>query len=522
MRRSRSWPDERWPLLIFRSAATANVASGGESRTGNAVRRAAFLLLLLVATACRNDNLGQVRPRLSPPASPVEFGTLPVLNEKVIDLEVTNLGRAKLTISNTKLGTEDGIFNIVAAPDVIEAGEVGKLSLAFKPTKEQDYSNTVSFESDDTDNPLTTLQLTGKGSTRAVLELDPPMLDFGRVGECSTAVQQLAIKSAGTADLVINEIAFTDGTPAGFTFVGSTRTPATVKTVDPRTSLQGQIQLTVRYAIPAGASGDVTGGIRLKTTDPEKQEVVIPIRATINKAPTATIADLGNGAPGLSVTLDGTGSMDPDGDAPLNYKWTLRNRPLASSTTIAMPEAALTAMRLDPSVPGQYEVQLEVSDSQGVKSCQPARKSIVASPAQKLLIEVFWDNQNTDLDLHVLRTPSTRVGLIPDDVFYQNKKPDWGVMGDAADDPELSRDALTGYGPETFGWVNPIDGTYRIAVAFEQDYGLGTMARQSRATVRVYQFGILKAELARTMVDRNEVWLVADIVWPSGDVTPVP
>ncbi|MER2561152.1 MAG: hypothetical protein ABTQ32_10550, partial [Myxococcaceae bacterium] len=64
--------------------------------------------------------------------------------------------------------------------------------------------------------------------------------------------------------------------------------------------------------------------------------------------------------------------------------------------------------------------------------------------------------------------------------------------------------------------------TYRIAVAFEQDYGLGTMARQSRATVRVYQFGILKAELSRTMVDRNEVWLVADIVWPSGDVTPVP
>jgi hypothetical protein len=48
------------------------------------------------------------------------------------------------------------------------------------------------------------------------------------------------------------------------------------------------------------------------------------------------------------------------------------------------------------------------------------------------------------------------------------------------------------------------------------------MARQSRATVRVYQFGILKAELSRTMVDRNEVWLVADIVWPSGDVTPVP
>ncbi len=486
------------------------------------MKTGSVIALVLLAVACDTSNLGQVRPRLSPPASPVEFGTLPVLNEKVIDLEVTNLGRAKLTISNVALGKDDGIFRIVEAPTVVESGEVGKLSLAFKPLKEQDYENTLTFDSDDTENLKTTLTLTGKGSTRAILELDPPILDFGRIGECATAVQQLSLKSAGSADLIITEIAFTEGTPAGFTFVGSTRTPATVKTVDPRTGLQGQIQLTVRFAAPAGATGDLTGGIRLKTTDPDQQEVVVPIRATINRAPTATIADLGNGAPGLSVTLDGTGSSDPDGDSPVTYKWTLRNRPLASTTTIAMPEAALTAMRLDPSVPGAYEVQLEVFDSQGVKSCQPARKTIVASPAQKLLVELFWDNLGTDLDLHLLRTPSTRVGLVPDDVFYQNKKPDWGVMGDPADDPELSRDALTGYGPEVFGWVNPVDGTYRIAVAFEQDYGLGTMARATRATVRVYQYGILKAELARSMVDRNEVWLVADVVWPSGEVTAVP
>jgi hypothetical protein len=481
-----------------------------------------LLVLSLALVGCRRDDLGEVRPRLNPPASPVEFGTLPVLNEKVIDLEVTNLGRAKLTISEVALGKEDGIFRIVKEPGVVEAGETNLLQLAFRPTQEKAYENSVSFTSDDTDNARTTLVLTGTGSTRARLEFEPAMLDFGRVGECATGVQQLTVKSAGTADLVITEIGFTPETPPGFTFVGSTRTPATVRTMDPRTGLQGQLQLTVRYAAPPGAMGDVTGGVRLKTTDPDAQDVVIPLRASVNRAPTATIADLGNGAPGLSVTLDGTGSSDPDGDSPLTFRWTLRNRPLASTTTIAMPETALTAMRLDPSVPGAYEVQLEVTDSQGVKSCQPARKTIVASPAQKLLVELFWDNLGTDLDLHFLGSPSTRVGSVPGDVFYQNRKPDWGVTGDPADDPELSRDALTGYGPEVFGWVNPIDGTYRIAVAFEQDYGLGTMARQSRATVRVYQFGILKAELSRTLTERNEIWLVADVVWPSGDVTAVP
>jgi hypothetical protein len=484
--------------------------------------RWAVALLSLAVVGCPRDNLGMVRPRLAPPGSPVDFGTLPVLNEKTVEVELTNLGRAKLTITNVKLGADDGIFALVAAPETVESGDTGLLKLSFKPKKEQDYTNSVSFETDDADNSMLTLQLTGKGSTRAVLELDPPMLDFGRVGECSTAVQQLTIKSAGSADLVLNEIAFVEGTPPGFTFVGSTRTPATVKTTDPRTGLMGQIQLTIRYAIPAGASGDVTGGIRLKSTDPDQQEIVVPIRATINRAPTATVADLGNGAPGLTIMLDGSGSMDPDGDSPVTYKWTLRNRPVASTTTIAMPEAAQTSMRLDPSVPGAYEVQLEVTDSAGVKSCQPARKTIVASPAQKLLVELFWDNMGTDLDLHLLRTTSSRVGQAPDDVFYQNRRPDWGVMGDPMDDPELSRDALTGYGPEQFGWINPIDGTYRIAVAFEQDYGLGTMARQSRATVRVFQYGILKAELIKTLLERNEIWLVADVTWPSGDVVAVP
>lgn len=486
------------------------------------MRAVALVCSLALLAGCPRDTLGQVRPRLAPPASPVDFGTLPVLNEKVLEVELTNLGRAKLTISSVALATDDGIFSIVSAPDAVESGETGLLKLAFTPRKEQDYSNSVSFETDDTDNAMITLELTGKGSTRAIVEIDPATLDFGRVGECATAVQQLTIRSAGTADLLVNEIAFTEGTPAGFTFVGSTRTPATVKTNDPRTGLMGQIQLTVRLAVPPGASGDIAGGIRLKTTDPDKQEVIVPLRATVNRAPLATVAELGNGAPGLTVDLDGSGSSDPDGDTPLTFKWTLRNRPAASTTSIAMPDSPTTSMRLDPSVPGAYEVQLEVTDAQGVKSCEPARKTVVASPAQKLLIELFWENMGTDLDLHLLRTPTSRVGLAPDDVFYQNRKPDWGVMGDPMDDPELSRDALTGYGPEIFGWVNPIDGTYRIAVAFEQDFGLGTMARQSRATVRVYQFGILKAQFTKTLLDRNEIWMVADVVWPSGEVTAVP
>jgi hypothetical protein len=295
--------------------------------------------------------------------------------------------------------------------------------------------------------------------------------------------------------------------------------PATVKTVDAN-GLPGQIQITVRVSAAAGSSGALTGGVRVRSTDPERREVIIPLSATVNQAPVANIAPLGNGAPGQRITLDGAASMDPDGDAPITYKWTIRSKPLASSTTIATPDAATTQMTLDAMVPGAYEVQLDVTDATGAKSCQPARATVVASPAQKLLVEMFWDNPGTDIDLHVLRNSQALLNVLPDDCYYQNRSPDWGVLGSTMDDPELVRDALTGYGPEVFGYVNPIDTTYRVAAKFENE--LLSPMPASRVTVRVYLFGILKAEASRVLERRGQIWEVVDVTWPSGDVTVLP
>ncbi|HEY0882765.1 MAG TPA: hypothetical protein VGD87_14590, partial [Archangium sp.] len=228
----------------------------------------------------------------------------------------------------------------------------------------------------------------------------------------------------------------------------------------------------------------------------------------------------GVGAPGQRIALDGTGSSDPDMDAPLTYKWTIRSKPLASNTSIAMPDQASTEMTLDPNVPGQYEVQLDVEDATGARSCTPARATVVASPAQKLLVELFWDNAGTDLDLHVLRNPMALLGAVPDDCFFQNRAPDWGVAGDTMDDPLLERDALTGYGPEVFGYVNPVDGTYRVAVKFENE--LLSPMPSSRATVRVYLFGVLKAEASKVLERGGSSWEVVDVTWPSGDVRVLP
>ena len=464
------------------------------------------------------QRLSATTPLLLPPTLNQDFGEVPVLNEKVLELPVQNLGRGKLTVKSAALTAGEGPFEVRSAPSEIETSEIVNLVVAFKPLEEKVYTGTIHLSSDDPEQPELDIQLTGTGSTRAVMEIMPPMLDFGRVGECSSGVQTFTITSKGTADLLLTEIAFTAETSPVFAFVGSVRTPATVKSTD-KNGLPGSITITVKASMPAGSTMGATGGIRVRGTDPDRQEVIIPLTAGVNRAPVGAIGQLPAGAPGLNVALDGTASMDPDGDVPLAYKWTLRSKPLSSTTTIAVADTATTTMQLDPELPGAYEVQLDVTDSQGVKACTPTRATIVATPAQKLLVEMFWDNAVTDIDLHVLKTATSPVGVAPDDCYYANRTPDWGMPG-PMDDPGLVRDALTGYGPELFGYVNPIDTTYRVVVEFANEHLDPNPA--SNVTVRVYLLGVVKYEATQRLETKGTRWPVVDVAWPSGVVTPVP
>jgi beta-lactam-binding protein with PASTA domain len=62
---------------------------------------------------------------------------------------------------------------------------------------------------------------------------------------------------------------------------------------------------------------------------------------------------------GDSVTLDGSGSADPDGDA-LAFKWSFVSRPAQSLSSVADPSAAISSFTAD--VAGVFIVQLVVDD----------------------------------------------------------------------------------------------------------------------------------------------------------------
>jgi RHS repeat-associated protein len=80
-----------------------------------------------------------------------------------------------------------------------------------------------------------------------------------------------------------------------------------------------------------------------------------------NRPPTANAGPDQTVALGATVTLDGSGSTDPDGNA-LVYRWSFAARPAGSAATLSSATAVRPTFVVDQ--PGSYTVQLIVNDGQ--------------------------------------------------------------------------------------------------------------------------------------------------------------
>jgi hypothetical protein len=90
----------------------------------------------------------------------------------------------------------------------------------------------------------------------------------------------------------------------------------------------------------------------------------VRITVTAPGANRAPIADAGfdlQGTETITMTLDGAGSSDPDGD-PLTFTWTVTTRPEGSTAQIVSANASLASFT--PDLEGTYVVQLAVSDGE--------------------------------------------------------------------------------------------------------------------------------------------------------------
>ena len=213
----------------------------------------------------------------------------------------------------------------------------------------------------------------------------------------------------------------------------------------------------------------------------------------------------------------------------VSYEWRIVSMP--PGTTRFEPSDEVLSTILIPTI-GTYVLELVVWDSSGRRSDPggDAVVRVVAEADDHIRVELTWETptdpdpsdigagKGADVDLHFLHP----AGCWSDDLWdchFRSPRPDWGVPGTDRDDPDLDWDDTDGGGPEIVTFENPQDGnTYRIGVHYYNDHGFGT----SFATVRVYLFGeLVFATVDKELRAQDAWWVVAEIDWPSGEVTEI-
>jgi formylglycine-generating enzyme required for sulfatase activity len=119
--------------------------------------------------------------------------------------------------------------------------------------------------------------------------------------------------------------------------------------------------------------------------------------STSNSAPVANAGADQNVSTGSTVTLDGTGSTDADGDT-LTYSWTLVSKPPGSTATLSFANVAYTIFTAD--VDGSYVASLVVND--GTVDSTADSVTVTAATSNSAPVANAGADQNVSKDSFVI------------------------------------------------------------------------------------------------------------------------
>jgi hypothetical protein len=464
--------------------------------------------LISFVAACGGPDVEftELMPDLAVAPSAVEFGDVVVAFDSTETLALINAGLAPLIINAVSISdNEDGAFTLTT-----ESGETTDLEIArdesatftlnFKPGTYAEYSRKLIIESNDPEHPTLSVDLTGEGVDGPVpdIEIDPLALDFGELAIGGSLTLWATITNVGDGPLVIESS--TQSGSGAFTVMTDPAGQTLADTGDYHTML-------VTYA-PTQDSGD-SGKLQLTTNDPDEPNLEILFLGNGGgdfEYPEAIIDCPDTVDPPVNVDLDGSGSTDPSGYTPLTHSWSLTATPDGSGAELDTATGAWTSLFAD--LAGDYEVQLKVTNSQGVESA-PAKCNFTAEPDEKIHVELIWSTGDSDMDMHLVQEGS-QFNQKPGDCCWCNPNPSWGSSG-GGDDPILALDNRIGYGPENINLEAPANGDYHVKVHYYEDAGGGA----SLATVRVWIDGVQIDEASKNLT-HNQVWDVGYVRWPEG------
>jgi hypothetical protein len=460
--------------------------------------------LVALFCACKNDsNVARLYPEIVVTPEAIDFGGVVAEYVGTASIEVFNAGNVDLDISDLRLeGDQADAFVVTPPPIEVARDESAQIEVQFWPDTYIDYAATLVIESNDEETPSIEVPLTGKGIPAPTpdISVDETVLEF-TVASGDDDIQWFTITNVGDDTLVITNTVQADS--GAFEIVG-----------DPMGSTLGPDESTeviVRYA-PTWDKGD-HGSFTIFSNDPDEPEVTVTMLGNGGgdfEYPVAVIDGPTTADPLDTVTLTGIASYDPGGYLPLTYEWSVVTQPGGADVAPTDPAGVSTGLWLP--VAGTWVVELVVTNTIGVRSA-PAKHTIEVTPGDDLWIELTWDTNDTDFDLHLAQQGVDLFGG-DGDCNYCNQNPDWATTS-SDDDPDLALDNVAGYGPEDVRLKSPEDGEYPIRVHYYDDFGGGT----TTATVNVWIAGVLADSRSATLEDNN-VWEVGYVRFPDGVFIP--
>jgi hypothetical protein len=463
--------------------------------------------ILLVACSNETSQLTVLKPEITVAPSTVDFGEVYINELSQREMTIANSGRATLDVASLSFtGTGAECFSVDVDAFSLEVDDFQPLRVAFNPTSPVALDAELVIESNALDAETTIVPIVGDGldSPACELSLSTTSLDFGDVpADSGSEIDFVELTNVGRGPCSLDNITLTGS--GAFTIIAPADFGGGIGI-----SPQSGDSLVVEYS-PSADDGD-SATIAFASNDPALAtgEIELSGNGGAEVVYPEAVIDCPTGiAPPTTITLDGSASVDPVGDG-LTYSWFLVEAPDGSNGLLSNADQVESELVVD--VAGDWEVQLQVTDSTGLRSA-PATCHFEAVPENLLHVELVWDTADADMDLHLAQSGFNLFEGI-EDVSYCNPNPDWGDSGVASDDPVLELDSES-YGPENIVIPDPASGNYDVRVHYFSDRG----ANRSMATVRIWLNGRLFDEHSAEL-NHNQVWDVGYIRWPDAVFVP--
>ena len=497
--------------------------------------RQARVLALTVAVAlaagagcggCDDEDLRQVRPLISVCAAkdapvaqcnlPFELGDRAMATATVLPLYMLNRGDGALTVGS--ISSAASTLAVAPTEAHVEPGAFAEIAVTVTPDALGPTAVELVFDSDDEDNTPLAIELRWNGlpaptprielctAVSGGLECGNDIaVEFGSVRRSQVESRTVTVRNAGTAPLAIQQVQ-TVGQPSttGEIAIGTSTRPGEL-------APDASADVIVLYR-PADGVPDAVE-LQFHSNDPAAAIARVRISGSSvdNSAPTADARQYGTGATNVVVAvgdrmlLDGASSSDPEGD-PLRFSWTL-TPPAQSAAAFDDPTAALVSFV--PDVAGSYRIELRVTDSLDLQSTLAAVVLVDARPRHALRATITWQSGG-DVDLHLVAPASDL--FAGGDCYFENPIPDFGVVGDVTDNPELLADAQQAPGSEEIVLTAPAAGRYRLYAHYFDDTGAGAATVSARVVFNDASFPALQE--TRNLPLRCALWYIGDVLFP--------